>query len=203
MVIGVFGGTFNPIHLGHLRVAEEACEILGLDRLVFVPAKLPPHKSSEGLADAESRLKLVKLAVEGNPRFAVSDTELKRPGPSYSVDTIGEIMAEMAPRRLWFIMGADQYAEIHTWRRFKDIIRMADLAVLGRPGTGFPPPPPSGMEGEFRPAPEGLIHESGRETRFLKVTQLAISSTAIREALKSGRSIRYLVPGRVRAVLAP
>lgn len=203
MVIGVFGGTFNPIHLGHLRVAEEACEILGLDRLVFVPAKIPPHKSAEGLADAGLRLGLVKLAIEGNPLFTVSDTELKRPGPSFSVDTIGELAAEMRPARLWFIMGADQYAEIHTWRRFRDIIAMADIAVLGRPGVGFPPPPPSGMEEEFDPAPDGLAHRSGRSTRFIKVTQLAISSTAIREALKAGRSIRYLVPEPVREILSP
>ena len=198
MKLGVFGGTFNPIHMGHLRSAEEVREKLGLDKVIFVPARLPPHKTCENLADPDFRLRLVRLAVAGNPAFEVSDLELTREGPSYSADTLRQIRAAENPDELWFIMGADQYRELHTWFNFREILQTADLAVMLRPPFEAPQEPGQFMAGEFKPAAEGFIHQSGRRTMMIKVTPLAVSSTQVREALAKGDTIRYLVPEVVR-----
>jgi nicotinate-nucleotide adenylyltransferase len=193
--LGVFGGTFNPVHLGHLRAAEEVREALGLDRVLFVPAKIPPHKPGRSIAPPDVRLDLVRRAVRGNPGFGVSERELLRPGPSYSVDTLRELRAETGPdARLWFLLGADAYREIHTWYRYPDLFRLADVAVMHRPPDPVPDASPSGLEGEFAPTALGFRHRSGREVRFVPVTLLDISSTAVRQALAQGRSVRYLVP---------
>lgn len=198
----MFGGTFNPVHLAHLRVAEEAAEALGLDRVLFVPARIPPHKASAEVAPPAERLAMVRDAVAGNPRFEVSDLELRREGPSYSVDTLAALRAGLgAADRLWFLLGADAFREIHTWRRFAEIFRAADLAVLRRPPDLDPLPPPPGLGAELEPTRDGYRHASGREVRFVPVTPLDISSTRIRRALQEGRSIRYLVPEGVRARL--
>lgn len=201
MRLGIFGGTFNPIHIGHLRAAEEVREALGLDRVLFVPAKLPPHKSMRGLADAALRYSLVVRAVEGNPGFAASDVELKRDGPSYSIDTLRHFAEELKPERLWFVMGTDQYAELHTWKRFGEIAALADLAVMRRPPDAAPLAPPKTLEDEYSPIDGGYVHRSGRVVRLIEVTGLAISSTVVREALARGKSVRYLVPENVRELL--
>lgn len=194
MNLGVFGGTFNPVHLGHLRAAQEVCEELGLDRLIFIPARLPPHKTDRHLADAAKRLELVRLAIADNPLFSVSDLELKREGPSYTADTVAEIRESERPDTLWFVLGADQYREIHTWHRFREIIASVDLAVMKRPPGPCELSPPQGLGGEFAATGEGFLHRSGRRTRIVSVTQLDISSTMVRQALEENRSIRYLVP---------
>lgn len=202
MNLGVFGGTFNPVHLGHLRAAEEVREALGLDRVLFVPAKLPPHKPGRGIAPPDVRLDLVRRAVSGNQGFEVSDRELRRAGPSYSVDTLAELRAEVEPgQRIWFLIGADAYSEIHTWHRYPDLFRLADVAVMRRPPDPGPGLPPAGLEGEFEPTRFGWRHRAGREVRFVPVTLLDISSTAVRYALGQGRSVRYLVPDSVLAEL--
>lgn len=202
MELGVFGGTFHPVHLGHLRAAEEVREALGLRRVVFVPAKLPPHKDARSVAPPEVRLDLVRRAVAGNAAFAISDLELGRDGPSYSVDTLRELRAGLAPGdRLWFLLGSDAFREIHTWYRYPEIFALADLAVMSRPPESAPPPPPFALAGDFTPFPGGLRHRSGREVRFVPVTLLDISGTAIRRALVEGRSVRYLVPEEVRGKL--
>jgi len=199
--LGLFGGTFNPIHNGHLRAAEEACEALGLDRLLFVPAMLPPHKRNAELADADLRLRLVRAAIRGNPRFGVSAAELRRVGPSYSVDTLAEFRGRRGTERLWFVMGADQFRDIRTWHRYREIFALADIAVLSRPPDTAMPPPPAELAGDLAPHAGGYRHASGREVRFVPITPLAISSTDVRRALREGRSIRYLVPEAVRRVL--
>lgn len=202
MELGIFGGTFHPVHLGHLRAAEEVREALGLARVLFVPAKLPPHKDARAVAPSEVRLDLVRRAVAGNGAFAVSDLELGRGGLSYSVDTLRELRDGLAPGdRLWFLVGSDAFREIHTWFRYPEIFTLADLAVMSRPPEAAPPPPPSALAGDFTPFPGGLLHRSGREVRFVPVTLLDISGTAIRRALVEGRSVRYLVPEEVRGEL--
>lgn len=202
MELGIFGGTFHPVHLGHLRAAEEVREALGLARVLFVPAKLPPHKDARAVAPPEVRLDLVRRAVEGNPAFGVSDLELRRAGPSYSVDTLRDFRERLAPEdRLWFLVGSDAFREIHTWYRYPEIFALADLAVMSRPPQAAPPAPPPGLEGELTPVPGGLRHRSGREVRFVPVTLLDVSATAIRRALVQGRSVRYLVPEAVRGEL--
>jgi nicotinate-nucleotide adenylyltransferase len=200
----VFGGTFNPVHLAHLRVAEEVREALGLDRVLFVPARIPPHKTSAQVAPPAERLAMVREAVAGNPRFEVSDLELRRQGPSYSVDTLAALRAGLGARdRLWFLLGADSFREIHTWHRFPEIFRVADLAVMRRPPDLGALPPPPGLAGELEAVAGGYRHASGRDVRFVPVTLLDISSTQIRRALAEGRSVRYLVPDAVLARLEP
>jgi nicotinate-nucleotide adenylyltransferase len=207
--LGVLGGTFNPIHLGHLRVAEEVCEALGLDRMLIVPAQVPPHKPPDQLESPALRMKLARLATRGNPRLMASDMELKREGPSYSVDTLGELRAKKRNiERLWFVLGMDAYLEIHLWHRFRDIFELADVAVMTRPPGRDKLNAPRGIENEFEAigtagadGVDGYRHRSGREIKMVKVTPIGISSTAIRSALAEGRSIRYMVDERVRRVL--
>lgn len=199
----MFGGTFNPVHLGHLRAAEEVREALGLSRVVFMPARIPPHKTPTGVAPPDARLELVRRAVSGNPFFEVSDAELRREGPSYTVDTLAELARELGPgARLWFLLGIDAYREIHTWHRFEEIFGLADIAVMRRPPDDGNLPLPTGIELEFSARDGRLRHSSGREVRFVPVTLLDISSTQIRNALSEGRSIRYLVPDEVLPVLS-
>jgi nicotinate-nucleotide adenylyltransferase len=193
--IGAFGGTFNPVHLGHLRVAEEVREALGIERVVFVPAKIPPHKEAASVAPPEIRLEIVREAVAGNPNFLVSDLELSREGPSYSVDTLSEMRRNCAPgRRLWFIMGSDAFRDIHTWHRYPELFELADIAVMSRPPHRSLVAPPAALVDQFDPTETGFRHVSGHEVRFVPVTLLDISSTIIRRALAQGRSVRYLVP---------
>jgi len=200
--LGVFGGTFNPVHLGHLRAAEEVREALGLERVLFVPAKTPPHKGARTVAPPDARLDLVRRAVAENPFFAVSDLELRRPGPSYSVDTLRELREGLgAEDRLWFLMGTDAYREIHTWHRYPELFALADVAVMSRPPEAVAAAPPASLARDFTPEGDGLRHRSGREVRFVPVTLLDISGTAVRRALSRGRSLRYLVPEAVRGEL--
>ena len=202
MELGVLGGTFNPVHLGHLRAAEEVREALGLDRVLFIPAKIPPHKGGVRIAPPEVRFELVRDALAGNPHFEVSDLELGREGPSYSVDTLEDLRRGMACRdRLWFLLGADAFREIHTWHRYAELFALADIAVMRRPPLGSDPAPPPDLSGQFSRSDSGLRHVSGREVRFVAVTLLDISSTRIRAALSEGRSVRYLVPEPVREKL--
>lgn len=198
----MFGGTFNPIHLGHLRAAEEVAETLGLDRVVFIPAKRPPHKVGEAVAPAAFRMEVVQRAVADNPRFRASDLELLREGPSYSVDTLGQLRAELGPEgELWFLVGSDAFREIHTWHRYEQLFSLTDLAVMSRPPDGATPTLPPAVADSFVPERQGYRHRSGHRVRSVSVTLLDISSTSVRRALLGGRSIRYLVPDAVRPVL--
>lgn len=202
MQLGVLGGTFDPIHLGHLRAAEEAREALGLDQVLFLPARTPPHKGHRPITPAPARLELVRHAVADNPGFAVSDLELNRAGPSYSVDTLRHLRQSLgADDRLWFLLGEDAFREVHTWRRYAELFHLADFGVLRRPPVGAPPPPPDGTEVFVRTS-TGYRHGSGHEVRFLNVTLLDISSTRVRQALAAGCSVRYLVPEPIRPLLA-
>lgn len=202
MDLGVLGGTFNPVHLGHLRAAEEVGEALGLERVAFVPAKSPPHKGGEAMAPPEVRLAMVRAAVDGNPRFRVLDLELRRSGPSYSFDTLTALRRELAPEdRLWFLVGADAFREIHTWHRYEELFALADFAVMRRPPGGAPLGPPAAVADRFELRGTGFRHVSGREVRVVPVTLLDVSSTRIRRALAAGASVRYLVPEAVRRLL--
>lgn len=202
MNVGVLGGTFNPIHFGHLRAAEEVREALRIDRVIFIPAKVPPHKGASGLAPPEVRLELVLKAVAGNPGFEVSDLELRRAGPSYSVDTLSQLRRQLSSGdRLWFLLGADAFREIHTWHRYPELFGLADIAVMRRPPYDSALVPPPEIASDFVPHPMGFRHASGREVTFVPITLLDISSTRIRRALAEGRSVRYLVPEAVQTKL--
>ena len=199
MNLGVFGGTFNPVHFAHLRLAEEVRETLGLERVLFLPSADPPHKRRE-LASARQRLEMVELAIAANPRLEARDLELERSGPSYTVDTLGELRRRQPARTLWFLMGADSLTELHTWRQPGRIFELANLAVVARPGTAeraLSALLPDSLADGFHEGPAGLEHESGHEIRMIPFLPLAISASDIRRRIARGASIRYLVPDAV------
>jgi nicotinate-nucleotide adenylyltransferase len=206
--IGIFGGTFNPIHLGHLRAAEEVREGQGLDEVRFIPAALPPHKETTGLATAADRLRMVELAVVGTPGFRVSGLELERPGPSYSVDTLRAVRTETGPdTRLLFILGWDAFRELHTWKEFTEIFTLADVVVVTRPPcpdhlTHDEIPLAAREAFGYDPRSESFRHASGHVLSLQRITALDVSAASIRERVSTRRSIRFLVPPEVEAYIA-
>lgn len=201
--MGVFGGTFDPVHYGHLRTALELLEYAGLAEMRFMPAGTPPHRATTH-ADARTRLALVQAAIEGEPRFCVDDRELERDGPSWTVDTLRELRAEYGARPVCLVVGMDAFLGLPTWHRWEEILELAHLLVAHRPGWEAPG---DGVLGQ-------LLHErrveSGAALRaapagrigICAVTQLEISSSAIRELVRAGREPRYLVPDPVCRLLA-
>lgn len=180
--LGVFGGTFDPPHLGHLALAEWAREELALDQVLFVPAATPPHKRGARTPVAE-RLAMVRAAVRGNHAFKVSTLELRRAGPSYTVDTLRALAARHPGAELWLLVGADMYATMHTWHEIGALARIAHVAVALRPGSARP-----------RPA---AWSRGGLGVRGLANPGLEISSSGVRARARARRSLRYLVPDAV------
>lgn len=185
MRIGVFGGTFDPPHHGHLIVAADVCEALGLDRVVLVPSAVPPHKRDTVQAPAGTRLEMVQAAVRGDPRLEVDDLELRRPGPSYTVDTLRALRDRYPGAELFFVVGADNVGELGSWREPEEIVRLARIVAVAR-----------GCEsvGVNADAPFPLLS--------VPVTRVEISATDVRRRVAEGRSIRYLVPDAVRGIVA-
>jgi len=209
-MIGVYGGTFNPIHQGHLRAAEEVTEALGLERMLFIPSARPPHKREEGaevIAPAKLRLEWVSLAIRDNPRFAADPIELDRPGPSYLVDTLTELRARHAGEELAFSVGQDAFAEMGLWREPERIFALTHVVVTTRPPVGeghLAEWLPACVQSDFEIAADGRSaqHRSaGTWIRQLPITDLDISASAIRQRVREGRSIRYLVHEDVRAAI--
>ena len=200
MKIGLLGGTFNPPHLAHLRIAEEAREVCGLERVLFIPAADPPHKRVAGETPFEERCRMVALAIDGNAAFELSRIEGERPGKSYSIDTLTELRARHPADDLHFIVGSDSFLEIETWHRYRDILRGCSLIVVERPGGVIERPDealPVAMRPEFvyTAASRRLEHVStGVAVQFVTGCPLEISSSAIRGLACAGRSLRYLVP---------
>ncbi|MCK6554355.1 nicotinate-nucleotide adenylyltransferase [Candidatus Binatia bacterium] len=202
MRIGILGGTFNPIHLAHLRCAEEVGQAQALDRVLFVPSATPPHKGADNLAPAAARLAMVRLAIAGNPRFRVSTLEIDRGGRSYSVDTLLALRAAMPEAHLTFILGMDAFREIETWKRYAQLFELCDLVVTSRPPLPDPPARlilPVAVRRQFWYQPEqGILeHHRGTKVIFQPITALDISASAIRQRLATGASVRYLVPDSV------
>lgn len=189
--IGVMGGTFDPIHVGHLAAAEEAREALGLTTVLFMPAGLPPHKLDQPITPAEHRVAMVELAIGGNPAFELSRLEVDRPGPSYTLDTVaalvdGETAAGRAPD-IVVILSVEALLGLPTWHEPARLLRMARVAAV--PRDGFAAPGRSWVAEHF----------PGHEERvtFLAAPRIKLSATEIRDRVASGRSIRYLVPDAV------
>lgn len=197
-VIGVLGGTFDPIHFGHLRPALDVHERLGLRDLRFIPCNVPPHRGAP-VAAAEHRLAMVERAIAGVPGFRVDSRELNRPGPSYTVDTLRSLRGEIGPDApLLLIMGLDAFAGLDTWHRWREIPSLAHVVVAHRPGSSLPE---HAAYLELAPVTESCPALEDRASGlvvFQSVTQLDISATDIRERLRAGRSPRYLLPDSVR-----
>ena len=189
MRFGLFGGTFDPPHTGHLIAAQDAALALRLDRVLFVPAAVPPHKQHRTITPAEFRLRMLALALSDDTRFTLDPVELERPGPSYTVDTLRELRRRL-PGDWTLLLGADQYEEFATWREPEEVLRLATVGVLERAGT-LPRSAPSNVPAEAR---DGVVRVS--------VTRVDISSTAIRQRVAAGVSIRYLVPSGVETFIA-
>lgn len=205
--LGVFGGTFDPIHVAHLRCAEEAREQLGLHQVLFVPAADPPHKTRR-VTPAAHRLAMVRLAIADNPAFRVSTIEIERGGRSFTVDTLRALRARL-PRAtaLTLLIGLDAFLEIDTWKEYRALFGLADLAVWSRPPHRVGPPRallPVAARQDFcyRRGRRILQHRTGNQIRLLTVTALDVSASAIRLRLRRGRSIRYLVPPAVERYLS-
>ncbi len=202
--VGIFGGTFDPIHYGHLRLAEEAVARLRLDEVRFIPAGSPPHRSAPG-APAGQRLAMARLAVAGNARFAVDEREVRRAGPGYTIDTLAELRAEVGGHRpLALLMGADAFLDLATWRRWEQLFTVAHIVVAYRPG--FPVdtwhtrmPVPLAREYRARLAQQPLaVHLAPAGGVFvLPLAELDISATGIRDAVGRGMTVRYLLPDSV------
>lgn len=175
MRLGLFGGTFDPPHIGHLIAAQDALIALGLDRVHFIPAASPPHKQSRVISPADVRVGLLRAALSGDDRFVVDDIELRRTGPSYTVDTLREYAARDAHCELYLLIGADQWAEFETWRDPGEIRRLATVVVLTREGSGG----------------------DARGVQVVPVTRIDVTSTEIRRRVTEHLPIRYLVPDAV------
>jgi len=186
--IGILGGTFNPIHIGHLIIAQDAMEQFGLDCVKFIPSATPPHKKYEGNATAAQRLAMVRLAIRGNARFEADDIEIRRGGTSYSVDTLTSLRRRDPQAQFYFIIGADSLQELHRWREVGRLVRLCTFVIVVRPG--FEP---------RRVVDPKLDAATRRRLRqhVLRGHACDIASRDIRARVARGESIRYLVPDAV------
>jgi nicotinate-nucleotide adenylyltransferase len=193
--IGFLGGTFDPPHLGHLWLAALALDSLGLERVTFIPAGVPPHKQSAAVSSATDRLAMTRLAVDGDqgePRFEVSSMEIERSGPSYTVETATDLLARYPDQRLVLLMAADALAQIDTWREPDRLLEIVEWAVAPRPGSTAADP--RRLQDRFGPAAD-RIH-------LLDGPGLDLSSTVLRARVAAGDTIRYLVPRDVERYIA-
>ncbi|MBE3518770.1 MAG: nicotinate-nucleotide adenylyltransferase [Firmicutes bacterium] len=187
--IGIMGGTFDPIHFGHLRAAEEVLQGFQLDRVIFVPAGNPPHKAGERISSAEHRYLMTVLATMDHPNFEVSRVEIDRPGFSYTLDTLREFRKRFPGDNLYFITGADAILSVHYWNGYRELFELADFIAVTRPGYSM----------ESLDCLRPLIGEQCySRIHVFTVTSLAISSSDIRDRVRKSLSIRYLTPETVR-----
>jgi nicotinate-nucleotide adenylyltransferase len=177
--IAILGGSFNPIHIGHLILANTVCEEFNLDKIIFVPCYIQPLKSNKDFASAEDRLVMIKLAIQNNPKFELSDIEIKRKGKSYTVDTLKYFKQKYDD--LYFVIGADNIKDFHRWKEPYTILKLAKLIVTNR----------GGIEQKI---PKRL---RGKKIFVCKIPDIEISSTLIRNNIRSNKSIKYLVPEKV------
>ena len=199
--IGIFGGTFDPIHYGHLRLAEEMAEAIGLERVLFIPAGQPPHRGTPRTA-APHRLEMVRRAIAGNPRFAVDAREVTSPRPSYTVDTLAELRAELGKEQpLWLLLGADAFLELPTWHEWRQLFALANIAVAARPGArpllSVDLTEPLKSEVLKRQVASSPVACPAGSVQLRQMTPLDISATVIRNALARHGSARYLLPDTV------
>ncbi|MGB2929891.1 MAG: nicotinate-nucleotide adenylyltransferase [Desulfobacterales bacterium] len=212
--IGLFGGTFNPIHLGHIQVIQEVKKGFGLDKIFIIPSALPPHKEPDGLVDAGDRVEMIRLSFSNHPDFAVSDVELKRSGPSYTIDTVRNFKSILPEdTELFLILGLDAFLEIATWKSYKDLFLLIPFIVMsrgteGEDGTVFGRKTVEDYlkskisEGyKLSASQSSYVHEEKKPVFVFNVTPIDISSTKIRKLIKNGSTIKTLVPEIVEAFI--
>jgi nicotinate-nucleotide adenylyltransferase len=199
--VAVFGGSFNPIHYGHLLLADEVLERLGLDRVLFVPAATPPHKPVAQLAPAADRFEMVRLAIAGHPGFAASDVELRRAGPSYTVDTLQELTT--GGNALFLVIGSETFLDLLSWRAPRRVASLARLVIVPRSGSAFDPDSAAaqkvlreiGVEGGFVRAGADALPTAG--VVIVHATSLPLSASELRRRVREGRSLAYRMPPAV------
>lgn len=188
--IGIFGGTFDPIHYGHLRLAEEMADALDLREVRFIPAGLPPHRAAPRTSAAH-RLEMVRRAIAGNPRFVLDEREVHASRTSYTVDTLGELRSELgAQQPLYLLLGADAFLGLPSWHQWQRLLGLAHIAVAQRPGSNLQEALPEALRREMG------IHPAESVSVF-DMMPLAISASAVRDALAQQKSARYLLPDSV------
>ena len=203
MKIGILGGTFDPIHLGHLRVAEEICEDMGLTKVYLIPAAMPPHKDTRPVTPFHHRLAMTRIGVEPSPLLEALDLEGRRQGLSYSIETLREIHGLFDEQvEVFFIIGMDAFLEIKTWREYRRLFEYAHFVVIKRPGASSEKLEPflASLEAGFeKGAGEGTYAAAtGNHLIYREATLMDISSTLIRASVAAGRSIRFWVPAGVQ-----
>lgn len=188
MRIGVLGGTFDPIHYGHLVAADEVRDRLGMEAVLFVPTGIPPHKREVGVSAAEHRVAMVQLAIAGNHAFALSRADVDRAGPSYTADTLAILQSELGPAaKLHFIMGLDSLMEVHTWHEPACLVKLAHLVVVTRPHQTVPD----------LCSLDGVLPGARQKVVIMPIPQLDISASDLRQRVANGRTIKYQVPEAV------
>jgi nicotinate-nucleotide adenylyltransferase len=207
MRIGLLGGSFNPVHNAHLRIAAAAQLECQLDKVYFIPAADPPHKLLAGDVSFEHRAKMVSMAIAGKPQFVISAVEAERGGKSYSIDTIMTFREHFPEEELFFIIGGDMFLAIGTWHRFEDIFNSCNIIVVERPGSPVRDPLyalPGAVSGSFRlDVSKGcLIHKSGNCVYFIDGTPMELSSTEIRRLAAKNGDITNIVPPEIAAYIS-
>ncbi len=205
MRVGIFGGTFNPIHLGHLITAEALREDFSLDRVLFVPSARPPHKPSPDLIGTEHRLSMVRRAIAGNPAFELSTIEAERQGASYSVKTIEALLQSLEQgTELYFLLGIDAFLDLATWHQPERLLRLCHFIINSRPGFSFSDAYPVLIDTFGIPVEQGAGKTAlpgGHTLFFAEVPPLGISSTRIRSHIEQCRSVKYLLPEPVESYI--
>lgn len=182
--LGILGGTFDPVHMGHLHMAEAVYERMGLEQVMFIPAYVPPHKVGAYFASAKDRYAMTELAVSAYPHFTVSDLELRRSGVSYTIDTVRQLSGIYKDKQLYFIIGADSVAQLHTWNNIDELLGLATFVAAGRPG----------YEGVKEQVVEKLGQRLADKIVLLDTPKYDISSTDIRARIHEGTGLQGLVP---------
>ncbi len=214
MRIGLFGGTFDPIHMGHIKAATEVMEAFSLDKIMFIPSALPPHKTLDRVTKAESRIEMTRLAISDHPDFTVSAVELERPGISYTIDTVRYLQSTMEEKTaFYFILGLDAFFEIETWKSYKTLFRVIPFIVMTRPFNGHQKgtavengihdylKTKISLDYRYNALESCFIHDDNQTIFIFKVSPMEISSTEIRNLIQKGMPFQYLVPEKVESYI--
>ncbi len=202
--IGIFGGTFDPVHKGHITVAEEFARSLDLETVYLIPAAVPPHRPDPPVASPRDRLEMLSLAVAGNPVLEVSELELQRKGVSYTLDTIRDLREDIGEREFFLALGADAFSEISTWHRPDEVMAAVNMVVLTRPGFEIDliGSLPGKIHSRYTPETGGFRHSSGTRLFSLSVSAVDISASGIKKLISEGKSFHDLVPDSVYDYIA-